>query len=265
MNSLIVARKELVDHLRDGRALASTGLYALMGPVIVWLVILVSAEPTAAAGGGTDGASGGAAMTMIASVFTLLSVFSGGQSVAIDLIAGERERRSLLPLLLNSVSRSEIIVGKWLATSVFATASALSTLLAFALVFAISPAMPSISMPALMLIPSLVFLALLAAAVEVLVSTWCRNVKEANTYLTILIFVVMGLGMWLAFSPGTARAWWFLVPIAGHQHLLQAGLTSAESIVAGSIVLAAASVGVAALALAYAGRLFQRDAILYGE
>jgi sodium transport system permease protein len=204
-------------------------------------------------------------MIVLASVFTLLAAFSGGQSVAIDLVAGERERRSLLPLLLNSVSRSDLIVGKWLATGVFAIASALSTLLAFALIFAISPGMPSISIPALMLIPSLVFLALLAAAVEVLVSTWCRNVKEANTYLTILIFVVMGLSMWLAFSPGTAQAWWFLVPIAGHQHLLLAGLTNAEPIVAGSIVLAAASIGVAALALAFAGKLFQRDAILYGE
>jgi hypothetical protein len=47
--------------------------------------------------------------------------------------------------------------------------------------------------------------------------------------------------------------------------LLLAGLTNAEPIVAGSIVLAAASIGVAALALAFAGKLFQRDAILYGE
>jgi hypothetical protein len=35
--------------------------------------------------------------------------------------------------------------------------------------------------------------------------------------------------------------------------------------VAGSAVLAATSIGVAALALVFAGRLFQRDAILLGE
>jgi sodium transport system permease protein len=259
LNSLIVARKELVDHVRDGRALASTSLYALMGPAVVWLVVLVSADAD------TRNGSPGAAMTVLASVFTLLSAFSGAQSVAIDLIAGERERRSLLPLMLNSIARSDIIVGKWLAAGTFALASVLLTLLAFVIVFAISPGLPTLSIPALLLVPSLLFLALFAAALEVLVSTWCRSVKEANSYLMILIFVVMGLSMWLAFSPGAANGWWFLVPVVGHQHLLQSGLANADPMVAGSAVLAATSIGVAALALVFAGRLFQRDAILLGE
>lgn len=256
-NALIVARKELVDHLRDARALASTGLYALMGPAVVGLVLLVSPRE-----GDTAGA---AAFTVIASVFTLLSAFSGGNSVAIDLIAGERERRSLLPLLLNAVSRLEIAAGKWLATATFAMASTLITLFAFVVVFALAPGMPSLSIPALVLIPSLVFLALFAAAVELTVSTWCRNLKEANTYLTLVIFLVMGLGMWLAFSPGSAEAWWFLVPVAGHQHLLQAGLANVGFPAAGAMLLAGVSTAAAALMLLFAGKLFERDAIVYGE
>lgn len=257
LDALIVARKELVDHARDARALASTTLYVLMGPAIVGLVLLVSP------GDGDD--AGAAGVVVMASVFTLVSAFSGSNSVAMDMIAGERERRSLLPLLLNGVSRAEIAVGKWLATAVFALSSTLVTLLAFAVMFAISPGIPNISLSAIALAPSLLLLALFAAAVQLLVSTLCRNVKEANTYLTVLIFVVIALGMWLAFSPGAAAAWWFLVPVAGHQHLLQNGLLGADVPVGGATLLAGVSVMATWLALMLAGEMFGRDEILYGE
>jgi sodium transport system permease protein len=257
LNVLIVMRKELIDHLRDTRALASTGLYVLMGPAIVWLVILASP-------GDLDD-SGGAAFGVMAAVFTLASAFSSGSSVSIDMIAGERERRSLLPLLLNGVSRTEIAVGKWLATAVFALCGVLLTLLAFVAVFAFSPGIPSVAIAAATLAPSLLFLALFAAAVQLVVSTWCRNVKEANTYLTILIFVVIAVGMWLAFSPESAQTWWFFVPIAGHQRLLQIGLLGANVPVGESAILAAVSIVATVFALMFAARLFQRDAIVYGE
>src|ERR1039458_3641612 len=49
------------------------------------------------------------------SVFTLVAAFVGGMNVAMDTVAGERERQSLLPLLMNRVRRREIVVGKWRA------------------------------------------------------------------------------------------------------------------------------------------------------
>jgi sodium transport system permease protein len=255
LNSIIVARKELIDHLRDSRALLSTAVYAFMGPGVVWMVLLATAE----VGGNWR------LYAVMAAVFTLLSAFSGGNSVAIDLIAGERERKSLLPLLANGVSRAEIVIGKWLATSAFAALSGLVTLLAFALVFAVAPTVPAMWRLELLLIPSLLFLAPFAAALQLLVSSLCRNVKEANAYLTIMIFVVMGICMWLAFSPGKAEAWWFLLPISGHQHVLQTGLANAPLSLLGSVSLAAVSLALAAGVIAYTGRLFQRDAIVYGD
>jgi ABC-type Na+ efflux pump permease subunit len=40
-------------------------------------------------------------------------------NVAIDVTAGERERRLLVPLLLNRASWQDIFVGKWIAVSIF--------------------------------------------------------------------------------------------------------------------------------------------------
>ena len=257
-NAWTVARKELVDHLRDGRALASAALYILMGPLVVGLVVF-------AVGSGGDGA-GARLLPVMASVFALVAAFSGSMSVAMDMIAGERERRSLLPLLMNSVSRLEIIVGKWLAASVFAVGGLLVNVLAFGAVLAFAAATPDTATPLLLLMaPALVALALAAAALQILVSTLCRNLKEANTYLSMMIFVVMGVGMWLAFRPQSAEGWWFLAPIAGQQVLLQRGLATGELPVLESLILAATTAASAVLALVYAGRLMRRDAIVYGN
>ena len=80
-------------------------LFSLMGPLVVGLVSLAP---------GIKG-SGGAVLVGLMSVFTLVAAFSGGMNVAMDTVAGERERRSLLPLLLNAVDRRDVVVGKWLA------------------------------------------------------------------------------------------------------------------------------------------------------
>jgi sodium transport system permease protein len=258
MSAIIVMRKELLDHLRDNRALTSTGLYALMGPIVVWLVLTVSA------GGSGDG-SATPAVPVMAAVFTLVSAFTGGMSVTMDMIAGERERRSLLPLLMNAVPRLDIVVGKWLAASALALGATLTTLLAFVLVFALSPSVPAATIPMLLLVPALVALALLAAALEILVSALCRSVKEANTYLSILLFVVMGLGMWLAFSSRPIGAWWLSTPIAGHQYLLELAFTNGTLPLWESVFLGVTSIAAALMLIAGAGPLFQRDAIVYGD
>ena len=111
MNEIvIIARKEIVDGMRDFRSLLASTFYALMGPVVVGLVSLAVRDKSGSAG----------VLTGMMAVFTLVAAFVGGMNVAMDTFAGERERRSLLPLLLNAVPRERIVIGKWLAVSLFA-------------------------------------------------------------------------------------------------------------------------------------------------
>ena len=49
--------------------------------------------------------------------------------IAIDATAGERERGSLEPLLLQPISSSVLVLGKWLSTVVFGVIGGLLTLL----------------------------------------------------------------------------------------------------------------------------------------
>jgi sodium transport system permease protein len=47
--------------------------------------------------------------------FIIMVIFIGGMHVIVDATAGERERNSLEPLLINPVKRSEFVIGKLLA------------------------------------------------------------------------------------------------------------------------------------------------------
>jgi sodium transport system permease protein len=256
---LLIARKEIIDHLRDTRSLASAVLYTFMGPLVVGLMLIAR----------SDGASNPAAqrtLPIMASVFALMAAFTGGMSFAMDTVAGERERRSLLPLLLSCVSRAEVVMGKWLATSAFAAAAAIANVVAFSAVFKVARLpFPSPSVQSLLLLAAaLLALSALVSALEILASTICQSVKEAQAWLSILVFVAMAGGMWLAFRP-PLQGWWLALPVAGHQRLLHAAMAGGELPVTAVIVLIMGSAALTALLLAHTGRLFRRDAIIYGN
>jgi len=124
---LVIARKEILDGLRDIRSLVSALVYALMGPVVVGLVTL-SVHP------GSKGST--TVLAGMIAVFTLVSAFVGGMNVAMDTVAGERERRSLVPLLLNPVRRVDVVLGKWLAVCFFAAAGLAINVAGFAVLIA---------------------------------------------------------------------------------------------------------------------------------
>lgn len=247
VHALIVAKKEIRDHLRDTRSLVSSMFYALMGPLVVGMVSIA-----------TRGEKASAVLLSMMSVFALVATFVGGMNVAMDAIAGERERRSLLPLLMNPLLRRDVVLGKWMAISLFAVAGLVVNLSGFAIVVAL----PFRLLLAVTL--ALIPLVLLAAAVELLISTWSRNIKEAHTYLSLGIFFPMGIGMFLVFFPHMAPAWFWL-PVAGQQLLIdlitKGTPVSFFSTLGLSIVTAATAAGI----LLVAAKLLHRDEFVYGS
>jgi sodium transport system permease protein len=263
--SLIVAHKELLDHARDVRSVASAALYALMGPAVVLIVLIARTQKDSAA-------STGQPWSTMAAVFALMTAFTGAMAVATDLIAGERERRSLLPLLVTSCSRVDLVAGKWLAASIFALGGLFVSALAFGLVFAFGAMPSSPSSSILLMAPAFVALAMLAAAVEILISTTCRNVKEANTYLSMLVFGTMGVAMWLAFRSDAAQGWWLVMPLVGQQRLLELGFSAGSSsswqtalVAIQSVLLTFTTAVLTVLVLAATWSVFRRDEAVYGS
>ena len=240
---LIIAAKELTDGWRDRRAIVSSALYSLMGPGMVSMVSLAvhDSQPV---------------LIAMMAIFTMVSTFAGGMNVAMDAIAGERERRSLLPLLMHPVNRLDLLLGKWLAIAAFSAGGLALNLVGFTLLFHRAP--PPVL--AVCLIP----LSLAAAALEVWVSTLCRGVKEAQTYLSMLVFLPMGLGMFMVFSPVAGQGWWKFVPVAGQQLQLQAGMKGAPLDPLTILFLGFGTAVVAGVALLAAADRLERDDVVYG-
>ncbi len=253
---LTIARKEIVDGGRDFRSLLASFFYAAMGPLVVGLVSL--------AVGGTSN-SGASVLTSMMGVFTLVSAFVGGMNVAMDTVAGERERRSLLPLLLTAVPREAIMLGKWLAVSFFALAGLAVNLLGFAAVLS-STGMhsPALSLPQLSLLAFGLFsLPLLAAAVQLLISTASHAVKEAQTYLSLIVFAPMGLGMLMVFSSAAKHAWLAYLPIVGQQLQIEAWVNGKATGLRESLALGYLTLAFALLTLMVATNRLRRNEILY--
>jgi sodium transport system permease protein len=260
---LVIARKELVDHARDVRSVALTALYSLMGPAVVLLALLQRGAAAPASGEGQP-------WPLMAAVFALMAAFTGSMAAAMDTIAGERERRSLVPLIVSSRSRRDLMIGKWMALSLFSTIALAINIAAFGLVLTLPDAgRPVLSW--LLLAPALLSLGLLAPACEILISTICRSTKEANTYVSLLVFGIMGVAMWTAFRADAGDRWSLLVPVLGQQRLLEVGFSGSSSSVVElgllglqSLALTGATALVTIIVLAAASRLFQRDEAIYG-
>jgi sodium transport system permease protein len=252
---LTIATKEIRDHLRDRRSLVSAAMFSLMGPAVILLV----SQSAAASKGGP------AVLLGMMSVFTLVSSFTGGMYLAMDSTAGERERGSLVPLLLNPVSRLDLVIGKWLAASAFALAGLALNLAGFTLAFAWAGVVPPGGFSRVFLlwtVCGLVPLALLGAALDLLAAATCRTTKEAHVRLTIVTFVPMIVGMALIFFPGWVGRWWYALPVVGQQALIGAGLRGDVVSAVQSATLGVVTIAIAALALHATARAFDRDEIL---
>lgn len=153
----------------------------------------------------------------------VLTIFIGGLWLAIDSTAGERERQSLEPLLVNPVPRDRILLGKLLATASFSTASLTLGLLAFVAVGQFMPTEQLGMSLALgphffaVALPVLVPLVLLLCIGQILIAAFARSVREAQTYLGLAQLVPIIPSIVLSILPVKAKLWMFAVPLLGQQ------------------------------------------------
>ena len=184
--------------------------------------------------------------------FFILGGFIGGMALAIDTTAGERERQSLEPLLANPVPRWQILAGKLSATTAFAITTVLLSILAFALVGNFLPT-EKIGMrlelgPRFMACTMLVMLPLAAllATLQTLVAAFAKSYREAQTYLSLLMFVPVIPTMMLSLMPVKAQMWMYATPLMGQQVIITR-LMRGDPVPAQALALSFACTALAAL------------------
>ena len=156
----------------------------------------------------------------------IFAAFMGGMYLAIDSTSGERERLTLEPLLLNPVTRAQLVLGKLAATVLFSTASLALCVAAMAAGLELVPQMPGgleLSLPPAK--AALIFLValpvvLLASASQMLIASFTRSYREAQTYVQLFLLLPMVPSLMQMISPLEASPGVLATPVLGQSVLI---------------------------------------------
>jgi sodium transport system permease protein len=167
-----------------------------------------------------------AQLTGMLPFFIMMAVLYGALNAALDTTAGERERGSLEPLLMNPASRRDIVIGKWGAVAAVGMLIAVLSCLSFL------PAQSFLRSETLAAMfqfgwrEAALFLALLAplaaalAAVMMAIAIRCKTFKEAQANNTVVILGVSLLPMFTLFNQSGEAPWHLWTPALGQVTLM---------------------------------------------
>lgn len=203
--------------------------------------------------------------------FLIFTLFTGGVHVALDATSGERERGSFEPLMMNPVTRVQVLTGKLGAAIVFTLMALAVQALAFWVMLHSVPSeslgliAPPGALRLALVVSVCLPLVVLAAATQLLISAATRSMKEAQTYLGLLPLVPGLAGMVLALAPVNARPLLAAIPTFG-QTLLMGQLVRSEAVSMGFIgITALATLVATGLLLLLGFRLYEREEILFPQ
>lgn len=199
----------------------------------------------------------------------LVAAFFGGYYLAMDITAGERERNSLEPLLINPVPRWQIALGKTAAIFVFALAGVLVAALVYAGLLAL-PQLQSftglrVELEWTMVVWGLLLMlpvTFMAVALEMLLASYARSQKQAQTYVSYLTLVGFMPALFLSVLPIDTAEWMLLIPTISQTMLIQE-LTRGEPLdTTGASVATAVTLLVGIAALWATVRIYNQERIV---
>ncbi|TMP43402.1 transporter [Pseudoalteromonas citrea] len=160
----------------------------------------------------------------IATLSIVLTLFYAAMNLAIDTSAGERERNSLALLLSHPLSSMQVVLAKSAAIAAFSMLGLAIILVVSKFAYALVPWQQlgfSVNIGFDFMLLCMVIglpIALMSASLQVFVSFMAKSFKEAQTYVTMVLFVPMGLSMVTTYDIATEYVQW--LPIAAQQHAM---------------------------------------------
>jgi sodium transport system permease protein len=154
----------------------------------------------------------------------ILTGFLGGAALVIDATAGERERQSLEPLLATPAARGLIMSGKITAAASFGLLGLLLTLVSFkfSFMFAASVGIKlslswwQVAQLLLVLVP----IVLIGTCLLTAIAAGSKSVKEAQSYMSILMMLPILPTIILMVNPMKNQLWQFAVPFLAQNQMI---------------------------------------------
>jgi sodium transport system permease protein len=214
--------------------------------------------------------SQGARMLAMAPYLIIISLFVGGMYLAIDSTAGERERGSLEPLLINPIGRAELVMGKAAAVVLFTLVALLETLAGFALILnqvplerflGVQMSLPPQALVSILLIslPLMVFV----VALQLTIASYTKSFKEAQNYISGMLLIPALPALLLAILPVSESLPLALLPTVGQQIFINQILRAEEVNTSHLLLSSVTTLAAGAALLALVVRRYSREAILF--
>ncbi|GAB4036317.1 MAG: ABC transporter permease [Rubrivivax sp.] len=199
--------------------------------------------------------------------FVLMAVLYGALNAALDTTAGERERGSLEPLLMNPAARSALVLGKWGAVASVGMLIAVLSCLSFLpgqwlLKSETLAALFRFGAPeALRFMALLLPLAGALSAVLMAIAIRCKSFKEAQANATIVVLAISMLPLTTVFNQDGEQAWHLWVPALAQITLMGRVLKGEPTAWLEHAVPLGVCVLLTALAVGYVARVLKTAAV----
>lgn len=199
--------------------------------------------------------------------------FYGGFSLSSDLVAGEKEKATLETLLISPVARTQIVLGKFLALCTVCLASSLASIFGLVLVSVlklpgsdfmlrdgIGFTLNSGLLTFVVLLPTVAMFASLLLAF----STYAKNNREAQSYISLASFVVVipaAFSQLIGLTDAGSQGWVNFVPVLNTANNIRNALLGKPDWM-GTAITVGVSGAIAFILLLGVIRLFGREEVL---
>ncbi|HSC65513.1 MAG TPA: ABC transporter permease subunit, partial [Caldimonas sp.] len=199
--------------------------------------------------------------------FVMMAVLYGALNAALDTTAGERERGSLEPLLMNPTERWALVAGKWGAVACVSVLIAILSCFSFlpgqwvlrsdTLAAMFQYGLREAALFILILLP----LAAALAAVLMAVAIRSRSFKEAQASSTIVVLAVSLLPLVNVFDLGGEAPWHLWAPALA-QNTLMTRVLKGEALGAEQVLIPlVVCIALTAIGVGYVARELHRAAV----
>lgn len=147
----------------------------------------------------------------------IIFIYSAVMAVVPESIAGEKDRGTIATLLVTPIKRSELATGKIISLSIVAVASALSSFIG--IIFSLPALMQTSTnlyytpIDYLLIAFILITITLLLVAIGSLLSAFAKSVKEANSYMGVMMVLVVIVGVFSTFGNMPDNVLFNLIPV----------------------------------------------------
>ncbi|MFH1236337.1 MAG: ABC transporter permease, partial [Parcubacteria group bacterium] len=217
---------------------------------------------------------GGFFIGFLLPMFIVMFAITGGQYIAIDVSAGEKERKTLEALLFVPVSRFRVVMGKYLAVATTSTVTIILSLVSLYVAFKVFPPSGLVGADvAINLSPAAIgimlavgiILAIMFAGLLLSVAIFAKSYKEAQNYISpfylVAILPVAILNSIPDFKPTEA---FFTIPGVNAVFVMKELLLGVFDV--GHILITTASLAVfAGVAIIVATKIYSKEGILFRD